>query len=376
MNPDFDVAVIGGGFFGMYIADFFAKQGKKVLLCEKNPDYMQRASYVNQARVHNGYHYPRSALTALRSRTSFPRFCSEFPGCIDSSFEKYYMIGNLLGKVTARQFEIFCNRIGASLEPAPHKITRLINPDLIEAVYTTEEFAFDAIKLKNIMQERVEASGVKSLLNTTVRHVRKQDKHLLLELEIESNFSEITRVTARQVYNCTYSMINFILNESGLKPIPLKHEMAEICLIEVPDVLKNKGITVMCGPFFSVMPFPSRGLHSFSHVRYTPHHEWHDGDKKSYVNAHQHMRNTTKKSAWRAMQLDARRYMPILSQCQLKESLWEVKTILPRSEADDSRPILFKANYGIQGFHCVMGGKIDNVYDVTTEIEKLGLDIL
>ena len=28
-------------------------------------DLMQRASYANQARVHNGYHYPRSLLTAL-----------------------------------------------------------------------------------------------------------------------------------------------------------------------------------------------------------------------------------------------------------------------------------------------------------------------
>ena len=26
----------------------------------------------------------------------------------------------------------------------------------------------------------------------------------------------------------------------------------------------------MCGPFFSAMPFPARGLHTLSHVRYTP----------------------------------------------------------------------------------------------------------
>ena len=54
------IVIIGGGFFGMYIAEYFARQGKKVLLCEKEADFMQRASYANQARVHNGYHYPRS----------------------------------------------------------------------------------------------------------------------------------------------------------------------------------------------------------------------------------------------------------------------------------------------------------------------------
>ncbi len=53
---------------------------------------MSRASYNNQARVHNGYHYPRSILTALRSRISFPRFVDEFRDCVDSDFDKYYLI--------------------------------------------------------------------------------------------------------------------------------------------------------------------------------------------------------------------------------------------------------------------------------------------
>ena len=75
------------------------------------------------------------------------------------------------------------------------------------------------------------------------------------------------------------------------------------------------------------------------------------------------------------MKLDAQRYIPILGDVNYKESLWEVKTILPRSETDDSRPILFKANYGLPGLHCVMGWKIDNVYDVIQTISDLGLDI-
>ena len=47
--------------------------------------------------------------------------------------------------------------------------------------------------------------------------------------------------------------------------------------------------------------------------------------------------------------------------------------MLPRSETNDSRPILFMPNYGLKGFHNVMGGKIDNVYDVIEVIEKIGL---
>ena len=68
---------------------------------------------------------------------------------------------------------------------------------------------------------------------------------------------------------------------------------------------------------------------------------------------------------------DATRYIPCLSECQYQSSIWEVKTILPRSDSDDSRPILFRPNYILKGLHCVMGGKIDNIYDALHEIERV-----
>ena len=94
----FDNFVIGGGFFGLYLSEYLSKKGKSVSLCEKENDFMQRASKVNQARIHNGYHYPRNALTALRSRISFPKFTNEFSECVENSFEKYYAVGKILGK--------------------------------------------------------------------------------------------------------------------------------------------------------------------------------------------------------------------------------------------------------------------------------------
>mgnify|MGYP001291441700 CR=1 FL=1 len=72
MKSGYDILIIGGGFYGTYLSEYFCKLGKNVLLCEKEDSLMGRASYANQARVHNGYHYPRSVLTALRSRISFP----------------------------------------------------------------------------------------------------------------------------------------------------------------------------------------------------------------------------------------------------------------------------------------------------------------
>ena len=373
MKNSYDILIIGGGFYGTYLSEYFAKLGKNVLLCEKENALMKRASYVNQARIHNGYHYPRSVLTALRSRISFPRFCEEFRECIDDSFESYYMIGKVLSKITAKQFESFCERIGAPCERGNYEIKQHTNKKLIEDVYKTVEYTFDAVKLKTIMETRLKKTNVEILYKTTMESV-SSDNEKNISVLLKSENEDYFRINTKQVYNCTYSMINSVTSKSKLDIIPLKHEMTEMCLVDVPEILKNKGITVMCGPFFSIMPFPSTNYHTFSHVRYTPHYEWHDEKGKQYFDGHEHLCTIKLHSAWRKMQKDASRYLPILNDCEYISSLWEVKTVLPSSEISDSRPILFKQDYGIKGFHCVMGGKIDNVYDIIEIISAKKLD--
>ncbi len=85
----YDAVVIGGGFFGCQLSLYLKQYMKAILILEKESDLLQRASFANQARVHNGYHYPRSILTALRSRVNFPQFVNEYRECIASNFDKY-----------------------------------------------------------------------------------------------------------------------------------------------------------------------------------------------------------------------------------------------------------------------------------------------
>ena len=165
------------------------------------------------------------------------------------------------------------------------------------------------------------------------------------------------------------SQINQITGSSGLEIIPLKYEMAELCLVRVPESLRHMGVTIMCGPFFSCMPFPPRGLHTLSHVRYTPHYHWFDGERDIDKPRFGFDRES-ERTAFPHMIRDARKYLPILADCEYVDSLWEVKTILPRNEIDDGRPILYKPHHGIPNHHVVMGGKIDNVYDAVREIDR------
>ena len=166
-----DALIVGGGFYGLYLAEFLAARLPRVLLCERGADPMRRASYANQARVHNGYHYPRSVLTALRSRVNFPRFVAEFRSAVRSDFEKVYAIPRQGSKVTAEQFAESMRRIGAPIAPASDGVKKLFDRALIEQVFRVREYAFDSTELRRLMLERVRRAGVEVRLNATVERV-------------------------------------------------------------------------------------------------------------------------------------------------------------------------------------------------------------
>lgn len=367
----YDVAIIGGGFFGCSLALHLKTATNKVLVLEKEDALMSRASYNNQARAHGGYHYSRSLLTALRSRVNLADFVSEYGETIDDSFEKYYAISRTFSKVSARHFYLFCKRIGADVERAPAHVKKMFNDNLIEDVFQVKEYAFDSSKLRKRIEQELARAEVEYRLATEAERLWR-DESGDIGLEIKDTKTQATNeIRAARVFNCTYSHINKLNFSSGLPFIPLKHELAELALIEMPDELRNIGITVMDGPFFSAMPFPSRNLHTLSHVRYTPHVEWHDREG-SWRNGHQYLAENTPPSAFKRMLADAQRYVPLLGKATYADSLWEVKTVLPTSEHDDSRPILFAQNHGgMDNYTVIMGGKIDNIRDVLVEVDSL-----
>jgi glycine/D-amino acid oxidase-like deaminating enzyme len=360
-----DALVIGGGFYGLYLAEALAARLPRVLVCERGPGLMARASYANQARVHNGYHYPRSVLTAVRSRANFPRFVDEFRPAVRSDFAKLYAVARRDSKVTAAQFAAAMRRIGAPIERAEPGERKLFDRALIEDVFRVTEFAFDSSELKRLMAERVRRAGVAVRLDTAVERVGP-----LPGGSVRVRLAD-DELHAGMVVSCGYANTNAVGAASGLPVVPLKHELTEMALVEVPPAVRGVGVTVMDGPFFSCMPFPPRGLHTLSHVRYTPHGHWYDGlPGEGYLPADEVFAASGRRTAFPHMARDAARYMPVLSGCEYRGSLWEVKTVLPRSEADDSRPILFRPDHGLPNYHVVLGGKIDNVYDVADELTK------
>jgi glycine/D-amino acid oxidase-like deaminating enzyme len=366
----YDFVIVGGGFFGSYLASSLKERMPKlrVLLIEQENALLKRASYNNQARIHQGYHYPRSLLTALRSHKNFQRFVKEFRPCVVDDFEKYYAVAKLQSKVTASQFDTFCRRIGMPICPAPKQVKDIFNPRLIEEVYSVQEFAFNAAKLAKMMKARLKAAGVDVMLNTSVLSVQRGRP---LHVEMRRSRKRVS-VAAGKVFLCSYANINDILHRSGIELLDLKYEMTEMALVSIPKELQGKSVTVMCGPFFAFLPFPDKGLYTLSHVRYTPHHEWRHAD--GYVDNQEYYERARKsmKTNFPKMVKDVQRYIPLAEKFKYRGSIWELKAILPVSEYDDSRPILFKKDVGgVRGLYCILGGKIDNAFDMDEEIGRI-----
>jgi len=351
-----DYLVIGGGFYGCALALFLRSLSPRVMLVEAGGELLGRASRVNQARVHTGFHYPRSALTAVKSMVLHRRFAEDFPEAVVDNFQMLYAIARRGSKVSAKRFHRMFEDMRAPIMPATASQSALFDADRIEQVFSCTEYAFDYSILQRFMAKRLAVLDVDVRLETAVTGLIQRPGGVVCAL------SSGQEVEARYVFNVTYAQINNVLDMAGLPNAAVKHELAEIALVQVPDELNGYGITIMDGPFLSCMPYPAAGLHSLTHVRYTPQASW--TDQSAGRSAYAVFDAMTPESRHRHMLLDSQRYVPALAQARWERSLYDVKTVLIKNENDDGRPILFQRRPQDSRIVSVMGGKIDNIYDL------------
>jgi len=353
---EIDYLIIGGGFYGCCLALYLRSISDRVLVVEAANGLMTRASRVNQARIHTGFHYPRSALTAVKSMVLHQRFIQDFPEAVIDDFQMLYAIARRRSKVSATRFYRMFRDIGAPIQPASASQARLFNNDMIEAVFACGETAFDYSILENLLSARLASAGVEVRLSTEL--VTLTDART----GIVAGLSDGSEVTARYAFNITYSQVNDVLDKAALPRAQLKHELSELALITPPSELAGIGVTVMDGSFFSCMPYPAEDLYSLTHVRYTPHKSWTDetqSDKSSIL-----LRESLPQSRVAHMIRDGQRYMPSLATARYEKSLFEVKTVLIKNEHDDGRPILYQQKPADSRVVSILGGKIDNIYDL------------
>lgn len=360
--------IFGAGLYGLYAALRCGEKGQKVLVLECDKEAFSRATYINQARVHMGYHYPRSFATAIKSASYFDRFCRDYGFCNLTSFDQVYATSKRFSWTNAESFKSFCRNAGLRCdEIAP---TKYFNPGLCDGAFITTEYTYDAQILKKWFIEKLAGlSNVEIVYKHRAEEIRKQGDSWIVKA------GEIT-AQAPYILNASYAGVNEIHKLLGFSPFKIKYELCEIILCNVSDNLKNTGLTVMDGPFFSLMPFGKTGYHSLTSVTFTPHEtsfdtvpEFDCREKSEGLCQKGALYNCNDcparpKSAWPYMSHLAGKYLKDEFEISYVKSLFSMKPVLKASEIDDSRPTLIRQYSDSPVFVSVLSGKINTVYDL------------
>ena len=367
----YDKIIIGAGLYGLYSALYCGRRGQKVLVLEYDDAPFKRATYINQARVHMGYHYPRSFSTAIKSAGYFNRFNEDYGFCIHSSFDQIYATSAQHSWTAAAEFKEFCKNAGIRCDEVP--VEAYFNPGTCDGAFLTREYTYDAMILKDYFLEQTARYG-----NITILYGQRIEK-IIKDNDVYHIISGKDEYESSYVLNATYASVNQIITMAGYEPFNIKYELCEIILCDVNERLSKCGITVMDGPFFSIMPFGKTGLHSLTNVTRTPHVTSYDTlpvfdcQNGTHCSA-SHLANCNDcpnkpKSAWSYMSQIAGKYMKKEYEFSYKSSLFSMKPILKASEVDDSRPTVIRCFSEKPYFISVLSGKINTVYDLDPYLE-------
>lgn len=366
----FDKIIIGGGFYGLYSALFCCRLGQRVVVIECDPAPFKRATYINQARVHQGYHYPRSISTALKSAGYFERFNRDYDFCINREFDQIYATSSRYSWSDRTQFKDFCRAADIPCEE--------IHPDscfksgMCDGVFRTREYTYDAAILRDYLLDKLseQKNYVRIEYGARIKAIDRTDRTYIVRTDEGKEYE------AGYVLNAAYAGTNQILDMAGFEKFRIKYELCEIILCDVNESLKNIGFTVMDGPFFSIMPFGKTGYHSLTSVTFTPHTTSYESmptfscqEKSRGFCTKFRLGNCNNcpvrpETAFPYMSGLAKKYMLDKYEFRYRQSLYSMKPILMSSEIDDSRPTVIRKYSEKPTFVGVLSGKINTVYDL------------
>lgn len=353
----FDAIIIGGGMFGLYTAQILLSKGMTVAVLEKEKDIFGRASMINQARIHRGYHYPRSLETAQKTARYYDRFCDDFGFALFNPFRQYYAISKENSLVSASKYDRFCKKIKIPLVEIDKN--KFFKGEKVEAVFEAAEACFDYQKIKHYFLKQF--NGNKNICIFYESFPQSQEIYsskYILKLN-----TGVTIGAKSLVINSTYKNVNDINSMFGYPGYELKYERCELVLCRLTDDFSKLGLTVMDGPFFSMMPFGNGDYSSFSSVKFTP-------LETSYVGS-QNLEKNPQKSNWTKTLDLAKSYLHDGISFEYQSSIYETKPILLSSEKDDARPTLITIHSTFPFFMSVLAGKISTIYDLEEKLNFL-----
>ena len=343
------IAVIGAGIFGITTAIKLARQ-HDVSIFERNSDILKGASDVNQCRIHRGYHYPRSPKTTLQVLNSEVEFLEEFSDAVINGTENYYCISKSDSYITSDDYINFCKK--HNLEFSKINLD-IVDTNSVDLCIKVKEKLFDYEKLKKNCWEKLNASGVKVLLNT------KADKEVFEKFDF--------------VVIATYADINSLLNNYKEKQHNYQFEICEKIFLELPQEFHNKSIVIMDGPFLSIDPVGTKNYFIIGDVVNTVHSrnvgKFPKIDEKFLPLLD---KGLIKNPPFTKLDLfldSGSRFFPKFNEAKYVGSSFSIKTVLPEANSTDDRPTLVELID--ENIITIFSGKISTCMDAANQVEKL-----
>jgi len=328
-----------------------ADAGCGVTLFERSSQLLTGAS--GQAnRIHMGYHYPRDEETARQCLRGYRQFEREFAEAKLADVRNTYFIASQGTLTQPEAYLGFCERLGLEYEQIDLKA---FAPALsnISLGIRTRETIFDADTLRRLVARRLHARGVKLCLNAEVVSVDSTGAGF------ELNVAGAGKQAFAAVVNCSYADLNRLTALMGFPVQSRQYEYVAAPVIEI-DAPTVASITVMDGPFVSLLPLPAKGRYLLVHVEHSvierrtdafPDPAWRKPETSPLASADT--------GEWFRRHLDGcSHFIPSLATARLAGISQGTRMVLAQRDDTDARPTLV-TKHG-EGYVTVFAGKVDH----------------
>jgi len=335
--------VVGGGIFGTTVSTLLSTSGFNVTLHEEKDGLMKCASNINQYRLHNGYHYPRSKETAKECLAGIVSFEKKYSDSIvKKKIKHYYAIAKEFSLVSKTEYLQFLDDLGLTYEIVKsNKETNL--------TVMVDEKSFNSERLRSQVIDRMEGVGVEVVLN---KHTTRKD------------FGDYDYIII-----ATYAKINDLL----IKPKLLQYEVVEKPVVRLPESYINKSMVVMDGPFMCFDPF-REGMHVLGHVKHAI-HETYIGEYPNVLdeNILKYLNNgiikNPKITNIEKFKEAGMKFFDDFNKLEHIGSMYTIRTVLANRDHDDARPTI--VNKEEEKIFSIFSGKIGTCVESANQLVKM-----
>lgn len=355
-----NVAVIGCGIFGAEIALKAKSYGLSVAVYEAKSDILSGASANNQNRLHLGFHYPRDLETGKQSIRGFSAFKQKYAESIQEGFLNAYFVANRGSLTSPADFLKFCELLGAAYRP----ISPGAFPVAVQNADTgilCEEVVYDCGILRELIWQHLRAEHIDVVLGERAVRIAKTGDYYRIDLQSgEQVFADV-------VINASYGDINRLTAQLGHEVTERLFEYTAVPIISLD--MPKVGITIMDGPFMTVLPYGK----SDNFLLYNVEHTLVEKGVSSQMDPSWLMPETgpftrvDKVRYFEKMIELCKTFVPALERATMAGFLEGPRMVLARKEDSDARPSIV-TGYDENSYFTVFAGKIDHCMWVADDV--------